>query len=124
MPIERKTVAAGQRTRQHTVAARRFRVEQQQIGAVLVARGGRHVFGGGDRDRFHHRTAEARLDRGDPLRAFPSVKLEEVERRGVKDSANRGVVGIDKQTDPAHRCGTSAHSAPARAGDTDRGLGG
>src|SRR5829696_6511450 len=92
VPVEGKTIA----TRQCVGAARRLRVEQQEIGTIFVSRGGRQVVCPGNRDRFHDRTAETRFDRSDPLRALASVKLEDIERCGVKGRLYRSVVGIDE----------------------------
>ncbi len=98
VPIEGEPVAAGQRID----AARRLCIEQQHVGICFVARGGEHVFRRGDGDHLHHRAMEAQLRIGNPVRAFPAVELEDVDRRHVEDGADRIILGVDKEADPLH----------------------
>ena len=86
------------------------RVEHEQQGTAAVddqgselqrfeGPGGSDVGRLGNADCLHHRQAEARLDRGGPLRRFMAVKLQHVELGLGEDRRNDTVVGIDDQAD-------------------------
>ena len=90
LPSPPGRVASAARARR-TAASRRpwHRADRRQIGAL------------GDRQRLHHRQAEARAHHHDPLRRLLAVQLQHVGLERLDDVAQRLVIGIDGERDLA-----------------------
>ena len=103
-PVEGEPVAAGQRFN----SLGRLGVEKHPVGDGGVTLDIREIGGIRDADGFHHGPAGPRPDRGDALRGFSPMQLDEIGIERRDDRLQFGVVRIDHER--------NAKSLAARAG--------